>query len=68
MRALLTLWWWRWVTSVHDRLHTERGVLWDTYRLERGYKTEMTSPTIQGSNITWTRVEYGSDRWLNNQD
>ncbi len=24
MRALLTLWWWRWVTSAHDRLHAAR--------------------------------------------
>jgi len=34
MRALLTLWWWQWVTSAHERLHVERDALRDTYRPE----------------------------------
>ena len=37
MRALLTLWWWQWVTSVHERLHLERDALWATYRPEKVY-------------------------------
>ena len=29
MRALLTLWWWQWVTSVHDRLHRNATPVWE---------------------------------------
>ncbi len=60
MRALLTLWWWQWVTSVHERLHTERDAQWDTYRPEKGY---LTDPSVRwwSSTPPDTTVNYGSD-------
>lgn len=43
MRALLTLWWWRWVTSAHDRLHVDRDVLWENYWWNTPTTTEADS-------------------------
>ena len=64
MRALLTLWWWEWVTSVHEHLHVKREALWDTYRPERGSETVPDIETFslmslgESGNIT---VTYESD-------
>ena len=54
MRALLTLWWWEWVTSVHDRLHTERDALWDLHVAEKVYDAG-------DWDVSPTTMTYGSD-------
>ncbi len=58
MRSLLALWWWQWVTSVHDRLHAEVDALWK-YEPPKGLESETNFTfAVPGEDST---VTYGSD-------
>ena len=69
MRALLTLWWWQWVTSVHERLHRHVTPVRDTYRPESVYDAgdDLRMPNLSVTEITFdvsapnSTVTYGSD-------
>ena len=62
MRALLTLWWWQWVTSAHERLHRNATPVWEASMREydASVLTGGTETVVDSSEPNFT-VTYGSD-------